>query len=427
MKHFLTFIKDNLKVIFSVAVIAALVLACLTSVIEDRRKVTKDVGRMVMLNALYDDKAYRPLYARAKYESLGIVSASGVTDTTSGSILSGKDLTDQQKKDKAALEELLNSSNTGGKSKGDEARSRNEKYALNKIKEVNGNASVTVSQGSSGVYASNANGTYLGKFVLTGYCACVICCGKTNGITASGRPAMANHTIAADSRYAFGTQMIINGMVYTVDDRGGAITGNHIDIYFNTHAEALRFGKQTGDVYLYNGPSTTTPTASSTPTTQQSSTGMGKVSVIGDSLMVGATSDLKSLIPDANIDAKVGRQQSAGYDIVSEMKSAGTLGDTVVIELGTNGPFSESAGQQLIDNIGSDKRIFWVNTYGPSLDWYAEVNSTISTLVSKNSNVTLIDWYSKGSSNTGLFSGDGIHLTSDGYQTFAQMIYNAIK
>ena len=143
--------------------------------------------------------------------------------------------------------------------------------------------------------------------------------------------------------------------------------------------------------------------------------------------MVGATSNIKAIIPSANIDAKVGRQQSAGYDIVSDMKASGTLGDKVVIELGTNGPFSESDGQKLIDNIGSDKKIYWVNTYGPKLSWYADVNSVIAKLCKNNSNVTLIDWCSKSSSNAGLFSGDGIHLTSTGYQTYAQMIYDAIK
>lgn len=258
MKNAVDFIKKNIKVIFSAVVIVALVLACLTSVIEDRRKVTKDVGRLLSLNALYDDKEYRPLYARATYDSLNLstVSASGVTGEI-GAYASNKTLTEQQTKDKAALEELLNTSNSSrGTTKGDEARKRNQKYALNKIKAVNKNQSVTITANpgvAGGVYASNSEGKYLGKFVLTGYCPCVICCGKTNGITACGKKATPNHTIAADGRYAFGTQMIINGMVYTVEDRGGAITGNSIDIYFNTHAEALQFGRQQGDVYLYTG------------------------------------------------------------------------------------------------------------------------------------------------------------------------------
>ena len=68
------------------------------------------------------------------------------------------------------------------------------------------------------------------------------CCGKTNGITASGTKATAGRTIATDSKFAFGTKLSINGTTYIVEDRGGAIKGNKIDMYFDTHAQALQWG-----------------------------------------------------------------------------------------------------------------------------------------------------------------------------------------
>lgn len=79
-------------------------------------------------------------------------------------------------------------------------------------------------------------------FKITAYCPCAKCCGKTNGITAMGTKATAGRTIAASSQYSFGTQLNINGHIYTVEDRGGAIKGNKIDIFVNTHAEALAWG-----------------------------------------------------------------------------------------------------------------------------------------------------------------------------------------
>ena len=79
-------------------------------------------------------------------------------------------------------------------------------------------------------------------FKVTAYCSCSKCCGKSNGITAAGTKAKANHTVAAPSSFAIGTKLLINGTVYTVEDRGGAITGNKIDIYMNSHAEALAWG-----------------------------------------------------------------------------------------------------------------------------------------------------------------------------------------
>ena len=457
MKTIFRTIKDKIQIIISVIVVAALVLACLSTALEDRRKVTKDKGRVVQLTALYNDAPMSSVFARTPYEAVNLtqeaVNSTGFINENVGAYSKNKDLTEQEKKDKAALEELLASNDHDGLSAGDAAKKRKEKYKLNNITQVSENTNVTFTangtQGGSttAVYANSSNGSYLGQFVLTGYCACVICCGKTNGITASGRKAVANHTIAADRRFAFGTQMIINGIVYTVDDRGGAITGNHIDIYFNTHAEALQFGRRTGDVYLYTGGPTTTTTVadntSNTTTTNETvsddpnstpeenesnnTSSSNSVTLIGDSLTVGATSAFQSLVPSANIDGKVGRQMLAGSGIVSEMKAAGTLGDTVIIELGTNGPFSEEDGQRLIDSIGSDKRIFWMNTYGPSLSWYSQVNATISALCNNNSNVTLINWEQMGLANPGYFAGDGIHLTSAGYQAYAQLMANAIK
>lgn len=80
-------------------------------------------------------------------------------------------------------------------------------------------------------------------FRVTGYCACSKCCGKfASGYTSSGTKATAGRTVAASTQYDFGTKLLINGSTYTVEDRGGAITGNKIDIYFNTHAEAIAWG-----------------------------------------------------------------------------------------------------------------------------------------------------------------------------------------
>ncbi len=90
---------------------------------------------------------------------------------------------------------------------------------------------------------SNA-GTFAGgtTYKVTAYCPCAKCCGKASGRTASGTKATAGRTVAASSKFAFGTKLNIGGNTYTVEDRGGAINGNRIDIFVNTHAEALQWG-----------------------------------------------------------------------------------------------------------------------------------------------------------------------------------------
>jgi 3D (Asp-Asp-Asp) domain-containing protein len=96
----------------------------------------------------------------------------------------------------------------------------------------------------------------------TGYCKCKQCCGwkrtwygkpvvkgsrqrKEVGVTATGSKARPG-TIAADtSRYPFGTVMYIPGYGYgRVEDRGSAVKGEHIDLYFKKHKQALRWGSR---------------------------------------------------------------------------------------------------------------------------------------------------------------------------------------
>ena len=93
---------------------------------------------------------------------------------------------------------------------------------------------------------------YLGRFKLTAYCACSKCCGQwANGITATGTKATQGRTIAVDPKtIPYGSKVIINGHTYIAEDCGGSIKGNRIDVYFDSHKEALNFGVQYADVYL---------------------------------------------------------------------------------------------------------------------------------------------------------------------------------
>lgn len=80
-------------------------------------------------------------------------------------------------------------------------------------------------------------------YKVTAYCPCSKCCGShANGYTASGTKATAGRTVAAPPNLAYGTKLNINGKTYVVEDRGGAIKGNRIDIYVNSHSEALAWG-----------------------------------------------------------------------------------------------------------------------------------------------------------------------------------------
>ena len=91
-------------------------------------------------------------------------------------------------------------------------------------------------------------------YTITAYCPCVKCCGKSDGITASGVKAVEGVTVATDtSKLTFGTKIYIDGVgERIVQDRGGAIKGNRIDLYFDSHQAALNFGRQTKKVTILN-------------------------------------------------------------------------------------------------------------------------------------------------------------------------------
>ena len=89
---------------------------------------------------------------------------------------------------------------------------------------------------------------------VTHYCACSKCCGSNaDGFTASGK-AVQRGMVAMSSYYPFGTQIMINGIMYTVEDRGASGIENDIsrvDIFVPDHNEALRLGRYDTTAFIY--------------------------------------------------------------------------------------------------------------------------------------------------------------------------------
>lgn len=101
-------------------------------------------------------------------------------------------------------------------------------------------------------------GESLGSVVTSGYCNCAICCGSwSGGPTASGVMPTANHTLAVDATnptIPLGTKVVMNGVIYTVEDTGNlARNGVDFDVYYDTHAAATAHGHQTWEAYLAEG------------------------------------------------------------------------------------------------------------------------------------------------------------------------------
>jgi len=95
--------------------------------------------------------------------------------------------------------------------------------------------------------------TNLTTLTLTAYCACSLCCGKhADGITASGVRPQANLT-AAMNGVPFGTRVYVHELrgTFVVQDRMAPRFPGRLDIYHDTHTEALRFGIRTNRVQFF--------------------------------------------------------------------------------------------------------------------------------------------------------------------------------
>ena len=99
---------------------------------------------------------------------------------------------------------------------------------------------------------SEVNSESLGTFTVTHYCGCEKCCGKTDGITATGTVATEGQTVAVDPNVIpLGSEVVIDGHTYIAEDVGGAIKGNKVDIYVNSHQGAVSRGKVAREVFVY--------------------------------------------------------------------------------------------------------------------------------------------------------------------------------
>jgi 3D (Asp-Asp-Asp) domain-containing protein len=108
----------------------------------------------------------------------------------------------------------------------------------------------TQKESSEIVLESEPEWVSLGRFRLTAFCNCSKCCGKwSGGATASGVMPVEGRTIAVDkSVIPLGTEVMIGENIYIVEDTG--VKGKCIDIYFDSHQNALNFGTKYREVFI---------------------------------------------------------------------------------------------------------------------------------------------------------------------------------
>ncbi|MDK3973117.1 acyltransferase family protein [Staphylococcus pseudintermedius] len=148
--------------------------------------------------------------------------------------------------------------------------------------------------------------------------------------------------------------------------------------------------------------------------------------LIGDSVMVDIGDDFRSFVPKADINGKVGRQLVEATSLAKrQYQSYRDKNDIVVLELGTNGDFTEEQLNSLLEQFG-EADIYLVNTRVPR-SYESHVNQVLAKAAKKRANVTLVDWYSRSENHTEYFAPDGIHLQPPGVRALTNSIIQTIE
>lgn len=141
---------------------------------------------------------------------------------------------------------------------------------------------------------------------------------------------------------------------------------------------------------------------------------------VGDSVMLGAISNLQSQFPNGYFDAKVSRTAWKVAPILKDLSEKNMLGNPIILNLGANGDCSKSCKMEIMQ-IANNRQVFWLNTTNNET-----ANNNLYNISKEYSNLHLIDWSSISSGHSEYFYADGIHLTVTGRVAYTKAIYDAI-
>ena len=149
------------------------------------------------------------------------------------------------------------------------------------------------------------------------------------------------------------------------------------------------------------------------------------ISVVGDSVTVGAVDAFPASIPGAMADGEVSRMPAAVFQRIRERAAAGVLGQAVVIQTGTNGLVTEAELRAMLDELQGTRRVVLVTT-GGSESWQTSSNETIRAVAGSYPNVRIADWASASAGRGDLVVYDGVHLSETGKPVYASLLVQAL-
>ncbi|EGW36934.1 acyltransferase family protein [Desulfosporosinus sp. OT] len=151
-----------------------------------------------------------------------------------------------------------------------------------------------------------------------------------------------------------------------------------------------------------------------------------EITVIGDSLMINVDPVLQKRLPGIVIDAQIGRQMYQAPEVISRLREEGKLGKIIIIELGTNGSFTEKQLTETLNSLQGTAEIVLVNTRVPR-PWETVVNEKLTKVAESYPKTKLIDWHSVSSGHDDYFYSDGVHLTQTGVEAYGEILIEALS
>lgn len=151
-----------------------------------------------------------------------------------------------------------------------------------------------------------------------------------------------------------------------------------------------------------------------------------KITAVGDSVMADASDSIQKLMPQAYVDAQVGRQGSATPAVIQQLKKQGHLNKIVVLNLGTNGAMTQQTIDDILDVIGPDRQVYWLTAHVPTKPWQQTVNDEINDTAKKHKNVHVVDWYGMSEKHSEWFASDNVHMGEQGNDHYARLIAKSI-
>jgi peptidoglycan/LPS O-acetylase OafA/YrhL len=150
-----------------------------------------------------------------------------------------------------------------------------------------------------------------------------------------------------------------------------------------------------------------------------------RIVAIGDSVMRGAAKELQKALGTVEVDAVVSRQAGAAINDLKARRDLGTLGDIVIVHIGSNGYFTARQFDEMLQVLSGVRQVLIVNIRVPRR-WESPNNAVFAEGVKRVQNTIVVDWYSATATHPDYFVADGVHLQPAGQRLYASLILSQL-